>query len=43
MVYLGGFISKNELEIYPAFHSAFESTKQIFNLDEEDFTQTIKN
>jgi hypothetical protein len=36
-IHLGEFVSKNELEIYPAFHDAFKSTRQLFNIDEEDF------
>lgn len=39
MVYLGEFRSKNELEIYPAFHDSFKNTQIIFNLDEEEFSQ----
>jgi hypothetical protein len=39
MVYLGKFISKNELEIFHAFHGEFANTKSIFNLDEEEFEQ----
>jgi len=39
IVHLGNFISENKLEIYPAFHGEFKNTVQIFDLDEEDFSQ----
>ena len=38
-LYIGEFISKNELEIYPAFHDGLKNLQQIFNLDEEDFQE----
>ncbi|MDB5114994.1 MAG: hypothetical protein JWQ79_486 [Mucilaginibacter sp.] len=38
MLYLGRFVSNTELEIYNAFHGEFENTKEIFNLDNENFT-----
>jgi hypothetical protein len=39
MIYIGEFTGENELEIYPAFHDQFKSTRIIFNLDEESFSQ----
>jgi hypothetical protein len=39
MVHLGKFISKNELEIFNAFHGEFANTKSIFNLNDEEFYQ----
>ena len=41
MIHLGEFVSKNELEIYPAFHDKFKDTKQLFNLDREEFHQIL--
>ncbi|MGZ3750214.1 MAG: hypothetical protein ACXVB0_20665 [Mucilaginibacter sp.] len=41
MVHLGEFKSKNELEIYPAFHDKFKNIQIIFNLDDEDFSQVL--
>ncbi|MGF7081174.1 hypothetical protein [Mucilaginibacter sp. UYCu711] len=38
MVHLGRFTNDVKLEIYPAFHNQFEDKKEIFNLDEEDFS-----
>ena len=40
MVHIGDFRTKNELEIYPAFHAQFKDTQQIFNLDQEEFHET---
>ena len=38
MVYLGNFRTKNELEIYHAFHDKFPDSQHIFNLDTEIFS-----
>jgi len=43
ILYLGGFISKNELEIYTAFHDKFKDRKLIFNLDQENFRAINNN
>jgi hypothetical protein len=43
ILYLGGFVSKNELEIYPAFHDKFKDRKLIFNLDQESFNAINNN
>ena len=43
ILYLGGFISENELEIYPAFHDAFKDQKLIFNLNQENFRAINNN
>lgn len=37
MVWLGKFFSKNELEIYRAFHNKSENRREVFKLDEQDF------
>lgn len=37
MLYLGRFLGKNELEIYPAFHDKFPEKKLIFDIDKEQF------
>lgn len=42
ILYLGGFINENELEIYPTFHDQFKDRKLIFNLNQENF-RLIKN
>jgi hypothetical protein len=39
IIHIGNFISKNELEIYPAFHDQFKNKRIIINLDEEEFDQ----
>ncbi|HTD39478.1 MAG TPA: hypothetical protein VK671_02575 [Mucilaginibacter sp.] len=37
MVHIGSFISKDELEIFHAFHDKNEHRRRVFKLDEEDF------
>jgi hypothetical protein len=36
-VYLGGFISEYEINIYKAFHDKIDSYKLVFNINEESF------
>jgi len=37
MVYLGAFLGKTQLAIYPAFHDKFPERELIFDIDKEKF------